>query len=241
MHCVPYQPILVRFSRHRQLPRAMFVSTQHHTILPMPDVRHFAGGGSDCMRTRLVLDIWAARLACLLLRQIKLCAPFLNRTVWGITTPTSLETSCQFTLWCFCYYTSHSIRHLTAICIHSHRSNHLITRPSHSRCSRIRASEKRPRPRNRQRLPGCLRGHLIPGKLRAESGRTELFAVGSGNTAAINDAGAFRYRGRHSRGEILSRGSVHLLSLSGCSDFSCPNCPNGLVRDDDAAVLKILS
>ena len=150
----------------------------------------------------------------------------------------SSETSCQFTLWCFCYYTSHSIRHL---CIHSHCSKYLITRPSHSRCSRIRVSEKRPRLRNRQRLPGCLRGHLIPGKLRAESGRTELFAVGSGNTAAINDAGAFRYRGRHSRGEILSRGSVHLLSLSGCSDFSCPNCPNGLVRDDDAAVLKILS
>jgi hypothetical protein len=34
---------------------------------------------------------------------------------------------------------------------------------------------------------------------------------------------------------------VHLLSLCGCSDFPCANCPNGLVRDDDAAVLNILS
>jgi hypothetical protein len=34
---------------------------------------------------------------------------------------------------------------------------------------------------------------------------------------------------------------VHLLSLCGGSDFSCANCPNRLVRDDDAAVLEILS
>jgi hypothetical protein len=34
----------------------------------------------------------------------------------------SLETSCRFTLWCSCYYTSHSIRNLTAIWIHSHFS-----------------------------------------------------------------------------------------------------------------------
>ena len=74
-----------------------------------------------------------------------------------------------------------------------------------------------------------------------EGGRTELFAVGSGNTAAINDAGAPRYCGRHSRDEILSCVSVHLLSLSGGSNFPCADCPNGLVRDDDAAVLKILS
>ena len=115
----------------------------------------------------------------------------------------------------------------------------LITRPSHSRCSRIRASEKRRRLRNRQRLAGCLRGHSTPGrKLSAESGRTELFAVGSGNTAAINDAGALGYCGRHSRGEIASRVSVHLLSLCGGSNFPCANCPNGLVRDDDAAVFE---
>lgn len=76
---------------------------------------------------------------------------------------------------------------------------------------------------------------------RAGSGRTEFFAVGSSNTAAINDAGAFRYCGRDSGDEILARVSVHLLSLCGRSDFPCANCPNGLVRDDDAAVLNGLS
>ena len=129
-------------------------------------------------------------------------------------------------------------------CLHlfSLLSHFQITQPLRSRCSRIRVSEKRRRLRNRQRLAGCLHGHSTPGgKLRAESGRTEFFAVGSSNTAAINNAAAFRYCGRDSGDKVLARVSVHLLSLCGRSDFPCANCPNGLVRDDDAAELNILS
>jgi hypothetical protein len=113
-------------------------------------------------------------------------------------------------------------------------------RPLHSQCSRIRASEKRPRPRIRQRQAECLHNRSIPGgiTITLKRKRTEFFAVGRGDTATINDAGALRYCGRHSRGEIPSRISVHLLGLCGGGDFSCADCPNGLVRDDDAAVPK---
>ena len=82
---------------------------------------------------------------------------------------------------------------------------------------------------------------FLEGNLGQKAGRTEFFAVGGGNTAAIDDAGAFRYCGRDSGDEILARVSVHLLGLCGRSDFPCANCPNGLVRDDDAAMLNVLS
>ena len=71
-----------------------------------------------------------------------------------------------------------------------------------------------------------------------KSERTEFLAVGSGNATAIDDTGVPPHCGRHSRGEILSRVSVYLLSLCGRSDLSGSDCPNGLVRNDDAAVFR---
>lgn len=75
-------------------------------------------------------------------------------------------------------------------------------------------------------------------KHNAESERTEFLAVGSGDTTAIDDTGVLPHLGRHGRGEILSRVSVYLLSLCGRSDLSGSDCPNGLVRNDDAAVFR---
>ena len=115
----------------------------------------------------------------------------------------------------------------------------LVMPTSRSRCSRILASEKRRQPRSRQRPAGCLYGNSTPvGKNSAGSERTEFFAVGSGNTTAIDDAGVLRYCGRYSRGEILSCVGMYFLSLCGGSDFPSSDCPNRLVRDDDAAVFQ---
>ena len=75
-------------------------------------------------------------------------------------------------------------------------------------------------------------------KHNTESEHTEFFAVGSGNATAIDDTGVLRHCGRHSRGKILSRVSVYFLSLCSCSDLSGSDCPNGLVRNDDAAVFR---
>jgi len=117
--------------------------------------------------------------------------------------------------------------------------NCLVMPTSRSRCSRILASEKRRRPRSRQRPPGCLHGNSTPGGIHsAESERTEFFAIGSGNTTAVDDAGVLRYCGRHSRGDILSCVSMYFLSLCGGSDFPSSDRPNRLVRDDDAAVVQ---
>jgi hypothetical protein len=117
--------------------------------------------------------------------------------------------------------------------------NSLVMPTSRSRCSRILASEKRRRPRSRQRPAGCLYGNSTPGGIHSsESERTEFFAIGSGNATAVDDAGVLRYCGRHGRGEILSGVSMHFLSLSGGSDFPSSDCPNRLVRDDDAAVVQ---
>lgn len=71
--------------------------------------------------------------------------------------------------------------------------------------------------------------------MHATNRLTQLDAVSSGNATTVENPGALRNLGRYSFSQESSDVGMGLLGLGSSSNFSCPNGPHGLIRNNDFA------